>query len=221
MGRRSTRLPFGKQKILDRDGYSCQYCGKDTTGVDHIRPYSFRVDNGQDNLVACCNRCNSIAGNLLFHDFIDKQLYILKKLEKMGVPVCAPKTNIVPENKDADKTSSPLSSCPHCGKTLRTVRRNNKFCSTNCGRAYRKKKEEAGKERPTPKSFGFFHCEYCGVESPQTKVNQKFCNNICKGAYWREWKDVAKTLAFHKRLIDKLKNDIESLEQRVRELESK
>jgi len=64
-------------------------------------------------------------------------------------------------------------------------------------------------------------CPYCGKESLKTKKNKKFCDDTCKKAYWSMRTDMAKTLAFHKRLIDKLKNDIESLEQRVRELESK
>ena len=57
-------------------------------------------------------------------------------------------------------------------------------------------------------------CPYCGKESLKTKKNKKFCDDTCKKAYWSMRTDMAKTLARHHRRI-------ESLEQRVRELESR
>lgn len=68
---------FGKEKILKRDRGLCQYCGHPTTGVDHIIPVSFKLDNRPENLVCCCRLCNSIASNKLFEDFIAKKIYIL------------------------------------------------------------------------------------------------------------------------------------------------
>lgn len=52
-----------RKAVLDRDGWTCTYCGQDLVGadatVDHLAP---KVSGGTDtyaNLVACCRRCNS------------------------------------------------------------------------------------------------------------------------------------------------------------------
>lgn len=50
-------------QILDRDGWSCGYCGNyliasDAT-VDHILPLDRGGTNDPNNLIACCRRCNS------------------------------------------------------------------------------------------------------------------------------------------------------------------
>lgn len=71
------RRHYKKQRILDRDDGKCQYCGHPTTGIDHIIPVSFKGDNSDENLVVCCNECNSLASNFLFKDFIAKKNYIL------------------------------------------------------------------------------------------------------------------------------------------------
>lgn len=73
------RKNYKRQSILDRDNYKCQYCGKSTTGIDHIMPVSFKDDNSNENLVVCCNECNRLASNFLFKDFIAKKNYILDK----------------------------------------------------------------------------------------------------------------------------------------------
>lgn len=51
-------------RILQRDGYCCQYCGsEDATTVDHIIPISKGGTDDPDNLVAACTRCNYSKGN--------------------------------------------------------------------------------------------------------------------------------------------------------------
>ena len=57
-------------------------------------------------------------------------------------------------------------------------------------------------------------CEFCGKISPKTKKNKKYCDDICKKAYWKMQHEIAKTLAKHNQRI-------ESLEQRVKELEGR
>jgi 5-methylcytosine-specific restriction endonuclease McrA len=59
-------------RILERDGFRCQYCGKTaeqahTDGkrlaVDHVVPFSAGGDEADENLVACCMPCNSAKKN--------------------------------------------------------------------------------------------------------------------------------------------------------------
>jgi 5-methylcytosine-specific restriction endonuclease McrA len=50
--------------VLNRDGWTCAYCGQDATTVDHIQS----IKNGGDpisleNMIACCKRCNSAKGS--------------------------------------------------------------------------------------------------------------------------------------------------------------
>lgn len=63
-----------RRRILDRDGWSCQYCGArlrwlrvtlrftlDETrpaNVDHIFPRARGGQNTDDNLISACERCN-------------------------------------------------------------------------------------------------------------------------------------------------------------------
>ena len=55
----STRLRF---MILERDHFTCQYCGatsRDTKlEVDHINPVYFGGKNDESNLITACKQCN-------------------------------------------------------------------------------------------------------------------------------------------------------------------
>jgi 5-methylcytosine-specific restriction endonuclease McrA len=56
-----------RRRVLERDGYSCAYCGARANSVDHVVPRSAWPDGepGVDdlaNLVACCTPCNSRKG---------------------------------------------------------------------------------------------------------------------------------------------------------------
>lgn len=57
--RRSIRRSKSK-RILERDFYRCRYCGShiDLT-IDHVIPIIQGGDSSDNNLVACCRRCNS------------------------------------------------------------------------------------------------------------------------------------------------------------------
>lgn len=45
-------------KVLNRDAYTCAYCGDIATEVDHVYPKSKGGEDTLDNLVAACRRCN-------------------------------------------------------------------------------------------------------------------------------------------------------------------
>jgi 5-methylcytosine-specific restriction endonuclease McrA len=52
-----------RKRVLQRDSYTCAYCGQEATQVDHIIP---RVDGGthdMDNLIAACAKCNGLKGS--------------------------------------------------------------------------------------------------------------------------------------------------------------
>lgn len=49
--------------ILELDKYMCAYCGRKGDTVDHIIPKSKGGDESDDNLVACCKRCNMEKNN--------------------------------------------------------------------------------------------------------------------------------------------------------------
>ncbi|MBI5569084.1 MAG: HNH endonuclease [Desulfomonile tiedjei] len=55
-------VPFSRKNILTRDGFSCQYCGRDFQSgdltVDHIVPKVQGGPNEWTNVVACCRACN-------------------------------------------------------------------------------------------------------------------------------------------------------------------
>lgn len=52
-----------RQTVLSRDNYQCVYCGStDQLTLDHVVPVSRGGSDEIENLVACCQRCNSIKG---------------------------------------------------------------------------------------------------------------------------------------------------------------
>lgn len=44
--------------VLQRDSYTCGYCGEPANEVDHIEPRVAGGSDDLDNLVACCRMCN-------------------------------------------------------------------------------------------------------------------------------------------------------------------
>jgi 5-methylcytosine-specific restriction endonuclease McrA len=70
--------PEDKLRILDRDGWICAYCGSEASVVDHVVPWDWSHCDDEDNLVASCELCNAIAGDLIFSSFIEKSSYIIE-----------------------------------------------------------------------------------------------------------------------------------------------
>jgi 5-methylcytosine-specific restriction endonuclease McrA len=67
--RRRRRPRFSKTNLYIRDLYTCQYCSKEFSRshltLDHVRPLSLGGKTRWDNIVAACQRCNSLKGNKL------------------------------------------------------------------------------------------------------------------------------------------------------------
>lgn len=61
-------VPLSKRNIFVRDGYQCQYCGKQfsngskTITIDHILPKSSGGKTTWDNCVTSCKQCNTYKG---------------------------------------------------------------------------------------------------------------------------------------------------------------
>lgn len=48
-----------RRAILDRDRWTCRYCGRRATTVDHVVPKRYGGGDDAANLVAACLSCNS------------------------------------------------------------------------------------------------------------------------------------------------------------------
>ena len=55
-----------RQRILQRDGHTCQHCGMDGNSVDHIVPRSAGGGDNEWNLQTLCTPCNSAKGGRFF-----------------------------------------------------------------------------------------------------------------------------------------------------------
>ena len=47
-----------RDRVLERDGYRCAYCGNEATEADHVIPKVKGGTDTMDNLVSACRRCN-------------------------------------------------------------------------------------------------------------------------------------------------------------------
>lgn len=59
--------------ILERDFYTCGYCGDVATHCDHVIPLARGGETVEDNLVAACKRCNSSKGARLVSEWRGNQ----------------------------------------------------------------------------------------------------------------------------------------------------
>ncbi len=58
------KVALSRQNIFKRDGYQCIYCSKrDHLTLDHILPRSRGGRDSWHNLVAACQRCNTLKGD--------------------------------------------------------------------------------------------------------------------------------------------------------------
>jgi 5-methylcytosine-specific restriction endonuclease McrA len=64
------RVKLTRKEVFIRDGYTCQYCGRqchDLT-IDHVVPRSRGGPHSWDNLVSACKPCNHRKGGKLLGD---------------------------------------------------------------------------------------------------------------------------------------------------------
>lgn len=54
---------YSKRGVMVRDNYTCAYCGKKATTIDHVIPQDLGGATTFDNCVACCLSCNSKKAN--------------------------------------------------------------------------------------------------------------------------------------------------------------
>jgi len=54
--------PLLRGAVLQRDGWTCRYCGCEATEVDHVAPRARGGATAPSNLVAACRRCNKTKG---------------------------------------------------------------------------------------------------------------------------------------------------------------
>jgi 5-methylcytosine-specific restriction endonuclease McrA len=52
------------QRVFERDGHRCVYCGsREGLTVDHLFPVSRGGNNDEENLVTSCSECNQEKGD--------------------------------------------------------------------------------------------------------------------------------------------------------------
>ena len=61
-------VPVTRRAVFGRDGYTCQYCGRQAESIDHVLPRSRGGEHTWENVVACCRTCNMRKGDRLPHE---------------------------------------------------------------------------------------------------------------------------------------------------------
>lgn len=87
----SAASPETRARIHKRDGGRCVYCRGISQQVDHVIPRCHPSStNDDDNLVAVCGDCNTIAGGLVFDSPQKKKNYIrAERLVRLDAVRCA------------------------------------------------------------------------------------------------------------------------------------
>ena len=57
------RVALSRRAVFYRDGFCCQYCGREADSIDHVVPRSRGGVHAWENVVAACRRCNLAKGN--------------------------------------------------------------------------------------------------------------------------------------------------------------
>jgi len=72
------------EKIYERDGYKCVYCGStENLSIDHRIPQKYGGNNSEKNLVTACKKCNS-SKNCRLEDSLREQVINLSGWKPKG-----------------------------------------------------------------------------------------------------------------------------------------
>ena len=75
-----------KEEIYKSWDHCCGYCGEPATSLDHIVPRFRSGSSNRNNLLPCCQRCNSNKGSLDMIEWYNKQKFFsqekLNKIQK-------------------------------------------------------------------------------------------------------------------------------------------
>jgi Restriction endonuclease len=72
-----------RKAALKRDHYTCLWCGRDATTVDHIIPSSKGGSDLPQNLIASCSECNTKRGNRPALFFLKENTHSVPNLIKL------------------------------------------------------------------------------------------------------------------------------------------
>ena len=59
----------GRRQILDRDNWTCGYCGRFGSTLDHVVPQSKGGQNTWYNLITACEECNHLKADMDLSEF--------------------------------------------------------------------------------------------------------------------------------------------------------
>lgn len=64
-------------RVYKRDGYACRYCAADSVPltVDHLVLWEDGGPSIEENLVACCRKCNKTRGRLPYDEWLKEPYY--------------------------------------------------------------------------------------------------------------------------------------------------
>jgi len=68
-------------EILKRDNFTCIYCGKHATLIDHIIPWELGGKTIKDNGVSCCKSCNKLKENDTLGNYLTKGMKYIARLK--------------------------------------------------------------------------------------------------------------------------------------------
>jgi hypothetical protein len=73
-----------RKQVLERDNWTCTYCGNEANTADHVIPRRYGGVDDLTNLVAACQRCNKIASGNIFESLEQKKGWMRKTLSSVG-----------------------------------------------------------------------------------------------------------------------------------------
>lgn len=74
-----------RQRVLERDHWTCQYCGGSAHQADHVIPRTKGGGDSEFNLVAVCRECNKLAAGNLFKSFEAKKEWVMEQRRRTRI----------------------------------------------------------------------------------------------------------------------------------------